>query len=86
MSRFTVTIAGTLNAPVTEAEIHRDAPIFLRSVEDVHDGIEANSVRLVSVEAIPEPTPDTDAMSEAEARIAAEAVRLYRESLSTLDR
>ena len=79
MSRFNVTIAGTIDTWMGEAAIERDAAPFLAAVEAVHPDIEAGSVHLVSVEPAPDaPTTVELTLTADEERIVEETLRRFR--------
>ena len=66
--RYQITITGILDSSwAGEEDVHRDAPGFLRRVEDVHSDIVPGSVSLVSVERLPDPAPSvqTDNLADA---------------------
>lgn len=52
--RYKITVSGTLDTWADEATVRSDFPMFVRDLESVHSGVEAGSVTLDSVEALPE--------------------------------
>ena len=56
--RYQITVSGTMRTSFTEETIRRDFPHFVRSLAAVHGDLVPDSIALVSVEALPEPTPE----------------------------
>lgn len=55
--RYQITITGVLDTSFSEETIRRDFPMFVRSLSQVHGDLVPDSIALVRVEALPEPTP-----------------------------